>query len=137
MRTSYRSVIVAKLLEKINPLNGQVWACDPISIEEIKRAIEAKSDPVPPYNTIKDKEEPEGGWRSYHISRIAELAREEIDDQFSDYPITIGVATKPDDVTIEEGRHRVIAAYVKGQRSVNAKIIELAEGDFERVFLSG
>jgi hypothetical protein len=135
MNTSNRIIIVEELLARVNPLDGQVWGCDPISIEEIKRAIETGSDRAPPYNTIKDYGEPEGGWRAYHIARIAELAKAKIDDQSTDYPITIGVAADPNDVTIEEGRHRVIAAHVIGQRSINARVIELAKGDFERVFL--
>ena len=134
MNISNRVIIVEELLAKVNPLDGQVWGCDQIDIEEIKGAIETNSDQVLPYNTIKDHGEPEGGWRAYHIARIAELARAKIDDQSTDYPITVSVASDPNDVTIEEGRHRVIAAHVIGQRSINARVIELAKGDFERVF---
>jgi len=134
MPTSRRVVSTQQLLTMVNPLDGSVWGCAEIAVDEINEALSTGVSSLEPYNVVKDGEEPEGGWRAYHIARIAELARSEIDDKCPDYPITISVATAPDEVTIEEGRHRVIAAFVRGQEFLNVSVIEVEDGDFDRLF---
>ena len=134
MRILERNVCVRKLMERANYLDGQVWGCESISIKEIQDAVLAGTDCIPPYNTVKSSAEPDGGWRAYHIARIACLARNEIDDDLGQWAIRISVDHELDTVTIEEGRHRVIAAFVRGQPTVDAKVYELADGDYDLIF---
>ena len=61
MKMLTQQVCVRSLVEKVNCLDGKVWGCEPIKLDEIREAVSAVTDCVPPYNTVKDSAEPEGG----------------------------------------------------------------------------
>ncbi len=134
MIVSYRDVSVQKLLEKTNPLNGDLWGCRAITVHEIQTAICCKPSEVTPYNDIKDSATPKGGWRNYHIQRIATLALDEIDDSTKEWSIAIAVFLNPETVDIPEGRHRVCAAFVRGETTLSVKVYEGENGDYDVIF---
>lgn len=136
MNTIERDVDVKWLIERVNLFDGTLWGCASISVEDIKANKSAGPNTTKPFNMIKNTDKSTDEWRTYHIDRIASLAAGEIDDSLGDWAIKISVDPLCDCVTIEEGRHRVCAAFVRGQARVAVKVLEFEPGDFKKMISS-
>jgi hypothetical protein len=111
-------VSLSDIRANTDPLNGQMWKCDPIAVEEVKTAIGCRLFDKRPWKEVKDVLDP-AEHRSYHIARIAFLAVNPADENDQD---KIALAIAPDRVWLYDGSHRVAAAIVRGDATLRLAI---------------
>jgi hypothetical protein len=124
-------VPVAEVVRYLDPLSGKRWRCDPITSEEVNRAItNGNFEPVA-WDTVKDRlSGPDA--RDFHIRRIAYLVKHssalEQDDM---HPIMF----EPDsDIATQNGNHRIAAAQIRRDERIAVKLF-VSENDPEDVVL--
>lgn len=110
-------VPTAELRPLVNPLDGSVWRCRPISENEIRKAIEAGVRELRPWSGELESLPPEQA-RRFHIDRVATLAAMPPTDE--SVVILVDNHTPSVVVRLPDGNHRLAAAYVRGDRHVLA-----------------
>mgnify|MGYP003383414199 CR=1 FL=1 len=101
----------------VNPMSGEMWKCEPIDVEEVKTAMSSGCTAEDSWNAQKDAI-PNELHRDFHVRRIAALASKAISNE--NHPVVIAIA--PDRVWIYDGNHRVAAAIVRGDPTLDVII---------------
>jgi hypothetical protein len=98
----------------VDPLDGKMWRCSPIAIEEIKDAFDDETGGVP-WGELVNRLPPELH-HAFHVLRIAHLVKNR-----SSEPIILAAnrSTDGDGARwIVDGNHRMAAAIVSGDQEV-------------------
>ena len=107
----------SELKSLVNPLDGDMWKCKEITVNEVLEAISngAKEERswADVINTLDEQAS-----RQFHINRIATLHDQEFSNE--NHPVAIYIIfPDPDypsfelEVKISDGNHRIAAAYVR------------------------
>lgn len=115
-----RFVIPANELRAlVDPRDGAMWRCEPIDQSEIDAVLasgikeERRWNDI--VNTLSDEES-----RKFHINRIATLAREPSPDSIV---VIVENHTNMVRVYLNDGNHRLGAAYVRGDSLITAIVV--------------
>jgi hypothetical protein len=110
---------VCQLPRWLNTLSGKRWGCDPISTEEVERAIADGHLEGDAWDIAQNRVS-DSIARNFHIRRIAYLVKHacalEKDDR---HPILF----EPDsDTAAQNGNHRIAAAQIRGDTEIAVKL---------------
>ncbi|MCP9796134.1 hypothetical protein [Cyanobium sp. Lug-B] len=115
-------VNLEELKEILNPLDGEMWKCGAIPESQILQAFSSNVTEhrswegdrvVAEVMTLEEA-------RRYHVNRIATLMRQE--SQFDRIVLMLENHTENIKATLNDGNHRLAAAYVRGDDSIQAII---------------
>jgi len=114
-----RFVIPAhELKARVDPRDGAMWKCEPISASEIDAALASGVKEERRWNDIVNTLSFEES-RKFHINRIATLVREVPSDAIV---VIIENHTNKVRVYLNDGNHRLAAAYVRGDLLITAVV---------------
>ncbi|NTJ63748.1 hypothetical protein G6M50_37025 [Agrobacterium rhizogenes] len=125
------SMPVASLKAAINPLDGRTWNVAPIDAEEVLAAAQQGNVCDKSWQEMQKAQLPADFHRHFHVTRIAYLlsasspAKEE-------HKMMLCVAK--DRIWLNDGNHRVAAAIVRGDPTIELYIADSGELDLPAVF---
>ena len=124
---------ISDLLNLVNPLDGQMWKCGRIEIGLIKEARELKKNESRSWNTVVNIDITIEEQREFHISRIATLV-----DNVIDEPITLILENhiEPIKAYLNDGNHRLAAAFIRGDKNINVLVAASSNNPIKNVFPS-
>jgi hypothetical protein len=124
------SVPITALRNHINPMDGKMWKCRPISEQEITNAIRAGAEELRTWdqviNTMGEDES-----RNFHINRIATLVVQPSSERIV---VIVKNHLTPIEVHLYDGNHRIAAAYVRGDERIDAVLACSISGHESEVF---
>jgi hypothetical protein len=117
----------ADLRRFVDPLDGSMWRCGPITEEEIESAKEAGLVEERCWNDVKDSMRDMEKARAFHIARIATLL-----DEVGQGNLVLVLENHTVDIKchIYDGNHRVAAAFVRRDPKIR---IFIAASDAENI----
>lgn len=127
--TKYR-VPTNSLKAVINPLNGEMWKVEPIAPEEVLAAVAQGDACEIAWGELRD-ELPPHLHRTFHITRIAWLVGNAPSDNDPD---KVMLSVSRDRIWFHDGNHRVAAAIVRGDATVDLHIASSGELDLSELF---
>ncbi len=104
----------------VNPLNGDMWKCSPISEAEILQAKASgktehrswEADDLVSSLTLEQA-------REFHVNRIATLLDQPMNDEII---LILENHVTPIKVYLNDGNHRLAAAYLRGDETISATV---------------
>jgi len=126
------SIPLTELREHVDPVAGELWGCQTLLTEdEIKQAESDGRFESTPWDTVKDQRHGPGS-RDFHIGRIAYLVQHGWQDD--EHTIRLNLdTTLGKSIGIDNGNHRICAALVRGDESLNVSVYFFDEADLARL----
>ena len=109
----------SELREIVNPLDGTMWKCAPIDESEVLAAVKAGADELRVWENVI-REIPHAEHRDFHINRIATMLRQNV--SIDRVILVLENHTAEVRAYLNDGNHRLAAAYIRGDRAVRALI---------------
>ncbi|MGV1908345.1 hypothetical protein [Agrobacterium cavarae] len=111
-------VAVHELRGRVNPLGGTLWGCAPIREGEVTHAVAQGELEGRHWDGVKDELHGPNS-RDFHIRRIAFFVENGLPDD--DYRIRLAIdATDRSPIRIDNGNHRLAAAFIRDDPTVKA-----------------
>lgn len=121
---------LSDLRPHVYPLDGQMWRCGPLDATEVEAARQSGSQELRQWNDVVNTLGLHDS-REFHVRRIATL----IDQPSADHIVVIVENhTLPVRVYLNDGNHRLAAAYLRGDPSIDAVVAISVPGSELSVF---
>lgn len=121
---------LADLRPHVYPLDGQMWRCDPIGAPEVQAALLTNSRESRPWNDVVNTLDPIES-RRFHILRIATLMEQPTSERIV---VIVENHTPSVKVYLNDGNHRLAAAYLRGDPTIDALVAPSVPGSELAVF---
>ena len=107
---------IQDLRAHVNPMDGTMWKCRPIQEKEVRDAIDAGKMECRSWgdvvNTLGEEDS-----RLFHINRIATLVTQPTEEKII---IVVENHQSPIRIYLNDGNHRLAAAYIRGDFQISA-----------------
>jgi len=123
-------VPVAELRLHVDPLDGQMWKCRPISEADVRLAVGGGVVELRPWDQVINTLDEESS-RRYHVARIATLVGQPDSERII---VCVENHVTPVRVYLNDGNHRLAAAYVRGDKEIIALLACSVPGREKDVF---
>ncbi len=118
MKIDLYEISVHELRELVDPLNGALWGCAAIQENEVMTAVMDGDLEMQHWDGVKDDLHGPNS-RDFHIRRIAFFVQSGLPDD--EHRIRLGVdGTDKSPIRIDNGNHRLAAAFLRQDPTVNA-----------------
>ena len=125
-------IATASLRKVVNPLDGIMWDCAPISKDDVLDAIRDKHFDGRQWNDIVRSSS--GDMRDYHIARIATLCVEGLTLEKCVLIAEIKIGTSPDKFYMNDGNHRLAATYINSTQTVDLAVATNDEDQLVKLY---
>ena len=122
---------VASLKAAINPLDGRTWNVVPIDAEEVLAAAQQGDVCDKSWQEMQQARLPTELHRDFHVTRIAYLLNAR-SPEHEKHKVMLCVAA--DRIWLNDGNHRVAAAIVRGDPTIDLYIADSGELDLAAAF---
>jgi hypothetical protein len=121
---------ISDLRKHVNPMDGTMWKCRPIDDSEIALALHSEITELRRWddvvNTLNEAES-----RRFHISRIATVVKS---PSLERIVVVVENHIAPVRVYLNDGNHRLAAAYVRGDEEIAALVAASAPDSVLEIF---